>query len=264
MSKPLLEIDNLHVHFHKRRLFAADTIYQAVKGASFQIYPGETVGLVGESGSGKSTIARALLKLIAPQSGIIRFGGEDIWQQDQSQELVYRRQVQAIFQDPYGSLNPRHSISTIVGELLTRHRGIPVGKARRHRVIQLLEQVGLSQYYIDRLPHELSGGQRQRVAIARALAVEPKLIICDEPTSALDVSVQSKVINLLRELQSELGVAYLFISHDLAVVRYISHRIGVLYDGELVEIGSAQQVYEQPQHPYSQKLLDAILPVTPP
>lgn len=264
MREPLLEIKGLDVEFRRSRLFAQDVVMRAVSNVSFTIYPGETLGLVGESGSGKSTIARTILKLVPPQGGQILLDGRDIWQQTWREEQAYRRRVQAIFQDPYSALNPRHSVSTIIGEMLAQHRGITTDKERRKRIIHLLEQVGLSHHYLERLPHELSGGQRQRVAIARALAVEPDLIICDEPTSALDVSVQSKVINLLRTLQAQLGVAYLFISHDLAVVRYVSHRIGVLYHGEMVEMGAAEQVYSQPEHPYTRTLLEAVLPIMPP
>jgi oligopeptide transport system ATP-binding protein len=235
----------------------------AVKGVNLRIDAGQTVGLVGESGSGKSTIGRAVLRLLRPTFGRVMFAGRDIWSLRDGQILHYRSQVQAVLQNPYAALNPKHPVHTIVGELLTRHRGIAPGKERNDRVVQILEQVGLSYHYLERLPGELSGGQRQRVAIARALALGPRLLICDEPTSALDVSVQSQVINLLKQIQAQHGLAYLFISHDLAVVRHISDTIGVMQAGELVEIGAADDVYNRPQHPYTEKLLSAILSPLP-
>lgn len=261
MSLPLLEIDRVTVRYRAARPLGRSTNTHALRDVSLVVHPGETVGLVGQSGSGKSTLARAILKLVKPSEGFIRMDGHDIWQQQRHDERAYRGRVQAVFQDTYSALNPSHTVQTIIGEFISRHRGVPRGKTRDNIAVDLIEQVGLSDDFLTRYPHQLSGGQRQRVAIARALAAQPELIICDEPTSALDVSVQSKVINLLRDLQSRLGVAYLFISHDLAIVRYISHRIGVLKAGALVEFDRAERVYLYPQHPYTQKLVHAVLPI---
>lgn len=261
MPLPLLEVDNLSVCYQTRRPFRQGVTTVALHGVSLSIEAGETIGLVGKSGSGKSTLARAILKLVRPDSGRILVNGQDIWAQTHRQERAYRGRVQAVFQDPHSILNPSHTVRTIIGDFVTRHQGVMRGVERDEIVISLLEQVGLSGQFLNRYSAQLSGGQQQRVAIARALAAQPELIVCDEPTSALDVSVQSKVINLLRDLQANLGVAYLFISHDLAVVRYISHRIGVLKDGELLEMDVAERVCRRPQHPYTRQLLDAILPV---
>lgn len=254
-----LKIEDLHVHFEGRRqLFRAPKPpIKAVNGINFEIEPGKTFGLVGESGSGKSTVARAILKLVEPKGGKIIVDGNDVVPYDASQTKVYRKQVQVVFQDPYSSLNPSHVVGEIVGELITQHRGIKAGSERDKIAGDLLEQVGLGRHFLERFPYELSGGQRQRVAIARALSVEPEMIICDEATSALDVSIQSQVINLLEEIQERTGVAYLFIAHDLAVVRHISHDIGVLYLGTLVESGPSERVYNEPAHPYSAMLLAA-------
>lgn len=259
----LLSIHDLHVTYHVQRGLFGKTSVQAVCGVSFQIEQGQVFGLVGESGSGKSTIGRAVLRLVRPASGHITFGGRDIWTLNPRETLRYRANVQAVLQNPYAALNPAHPVKTIVGELLTRHRGVPAGKERNNRVVKILEQVGLSHHYLDRMPNELSGGQRQRVAIARALALEPTLLICDEPTSALDVSVQSQVINLLKQVQQYRNLSYLFISHDLAVVRHVSDVIGVMQAGQLVEVGQAEQVYQRPAHPYTQNLLSAILSPLP-
>ena len=261
----MLHINDLHVSYRTRGglLRPRRNDVYAVRGVSLHIEAGQTFGLVGESGSGKTTVGRALLRLVRPDAGTITLDGRDIWSLHGREVLGYRSQVQAVLQNPYAALNPSHPIKTIVGELLTRHRNIAPGKERNDRVVKILEQVGLSHHYLERLPGELSGGQRQRVAIARALALEPRLLICDEPTSALDVSVQSQVINLLKRIQAEHNLTYLFISHDLAVVRHISDVIGVMRSGELVEVGAADDVYNRPQHPYTQKLLSAILSPLP-
>ncbi len=255
---PILSLDQLHVSFLKRDFLGriSDTLH-AVKDVSFEIESHQTFGLVGESGSGKSTIGKAILRLLKPERGKIIFDGEDLQSFGLFTPLSYRKQVQAVFQDPYSSLNPSHTVANIIGEPLTRHLGLS-GKARQQRVIELLERVGLSAYHGGRYPIEFSGGQRQRIAIARALAVEPRLIICDEAVSALDVSTQAQVINLLESLQRDLAVSYLFISHDLAVVRHISHTIGVMYLGNMVELGSAERVYERPLHPYTEMLLASV------
>lgn len=260
----MLQLTELHIHYPTRQgsLRSSKGVH-AVRGVSMTIEPGQTFGLVGESGSGKSTIGRAILRLVRPKWGRVAYNGRDVWTYKQAEVLRYRSQVQAVLQNPYSALNPAHQVKTIVGELLTRHRGIRPSKERNDIVVQILEQVGLSYHYLERRPEELSGGQRQRVAIARALAVEPQLVVCDEPTSALDVSVQSQVINLLKRIQQAHGMAYLFISHDLAVVRHISDVIGVMQNGELVEVGDADQVYNRPQHPYTAALLNAILSPIP-
>lgn len=259
----LLQVTGLTVQFHvKRGLFGRDSyIVRAVNGVDFGIGEGETFGLVGESGSGKSTIGRALLRLVDATSGRILLDGKPV-QNLEGRMLDFRRDLQVVFQDPYSSLNPSKTVGDIVGEPLTIHHGLR-GSERDSRVVRLLEQVGLDGDQVGRFPSEFSGGQRQRIAIARALALEPKLIVCDEPVSALDVSTQSQVIGLLEELQERLGLAYLFIAHDLAVVRHISHRVGVLYLGQLMETGPAERVYEAPAHPYTKMLLTAV-PVADP
>lgn len=230
----------------------------AVREVSFAIPKGQTFGLVGESGSGKSTVARAILRLIPLAAGKIQFAGRDVAELAGTDLLAYRRQVQAIFQDPYSALNPSHVVEEIVGELLTRHGAIHAGRERTARVAELLAQVGISHHYLDRFVYELSGGQRQRVAIARALAVEPHMLVCDEPTSALDVSVQGQVINLLLDIQAQRGVSLLFIGHNLHTVRRISDTVGVMYRGYLVESGPTARVYSAPAHPYTQMLLEAV------
>jgi peptide/nickel transport system ATP-binding protein len=262
-EQPLLDVHDLDVHFPVRRgLFGRGSfIVKAVNAMSFTIGYGETLGLVGESGSGKSTIGKALLRLIDVTSGTIHLEGRPVHEL-RGRVLDFRRDLQVVFQDPYSSLNPSMVVADLVGEPLTIHFGLR-GRARDQRVVELLEQVGLGQHHLDRYPSEFSGGQRQRIAIARALALEPKLVVCDEAVSALDVSTQSQVINLLSELQQRLGVSYLFIGHDLAVVRHISHRIGVMYLGQLMEIGPADRVCEAPAHPYTQMLL-ASVPVADP
>ena len=261
-NPPLLAVDGLKVHFSvKRGLFSERYAVKAVNGVSFELSAGETLGLVGESGSGKSTIGKALLRLTELTEGTITLEGKPVHEL-KGRMLDFRRDLQVIFQDPYSSLNPSMIVGDIIGEPLAIHYGLR-GAERSRQVAKLLDQVGLGEHMIERYPSEFSGGQRQRIAIARALALGPKVIVCDEPVSALDVSTQSQVINLLEELQDNLGIAYLFIAHDLAVVRHISDRIGVLYLGKLMEVGPADRIYEAPAHPYTQMLLTAI-PVADP
>lgn len=256
-AAPLLEVRDLTVHFVVRRgLFGAGSFtVKAVNGVDFEIGSGETFGLVGESGSGKSTVGRALLRLVDCDGGSIFMNGKPVHELS-GRMLDFRRDLQVVFQDPYSSLNPSMVAGEIIGEPLTIHYGLR-GTARDERVAKLLEEVGLRPDQAEQYPSEFSGGQRQRIAIARALALEPKLIVCDEAVSALDVSTQSQVIALLEDLQERLGLSYLFIAHDLAVVRHISHRIGVMYLGQLMEVGPAERVYEQPAHPYTRMLLAA-------
>ncbi len=261
----LLEVKNLKVHFPvKHGLFSrARESVKAVDDVSFTIAPGETVGLVGESGCGKTTLGRAIIRLVDPTSGSILLDGEDITQMTGAALRARRRKFQMIFQDPYGSLNPRMTVEQIVGEALDIHKLTDSKSARQKRIAELLQAVGLDAVYAQRYPHEFSGGQRQRIGIARALAVEPELIICDEPVSALDVSVQAQIINLLRDLQQQRGIAYLFIAHDLAVVEHISHRVLVMYLGKIVEASEAKALIGDPQHPYTQALISAIPEIDP-
>ena len=256
----LLAVENLKVHFPLKTgwLGGASESVKAVDGVSFTIAPGETLGLVGESGCGKSTLGRAIVRLVDPTAGSVRFGGADLAQLGARELRERRRQLQIIFQDPYGSLNPRMTVEDIVGEALDVHKLTASKAERRQRIEELLTDVGLDAKYIQRYPHEFSGGQRQRIGIARALAVKPQLIICDEPVSALDVSVQAQIINLLQDLQREHGIAYLFIAHDLAVVEHISQRVMVMYLGKVVELADAKAIVRSPQHPYTQALISAV------
>jgi oligopeptide transport system ATP-binding protein len=231
---------------------------RAVDGVSLELHRGETLGIVGESGCGKSTLARVLMGLIPATSGSILLEGEELVGMKESRLREVRRNVQIIFQDPYSSLDPRMTVGRIVGEPFEVHPEVAPKRERRRRVEELLEVVGLSPEHINRYPHQFSGGQRQRIGIARALALRPRVIICDEPVSALDISVQAQVVNLLESLQDELGLSYVFVAHDLSVVRHISDRVGVMYLGKVVEIGTEDEIYERPTHPYTQALLSAV------
>jgi peptide/nickel transport system ATP-binding protein/oligopeptide transport system ATP-binding protein len=257
--RPLLEVHDLVRHFVVKRSLLGEprAAVRAVDGVSFSVAAGETLALVGESGCGKTTVSRLVLRLIEPTSGHVFFDGANVLALDPVALRRFRRQAQLVFQDPYGSLNPRMTVGEILAEPLALHTPLTPAQ-RRTRVGELLDMVGLPPLAARRYPHEFSGGQRQRVAIARALAVEPKLIICDEPVSALDVSIRSQILNLLRELQRRLGLAYIFISHDLAVVKHIADRVAVMNLGQIVETAPAEQLFAEPRHPYSHALISAI------
>lgn len=254
----ILEVKNLKKYFSLSSGFFSKTSFlKAVDDISFSIRRGETLGLVGESGCGKTTVGRTLLRLYEPTAGEIIFDNTNIVTASASEMRLIRRKMQMIFQDPYASLNPRMTVSDIIGEPLDIHK-LAKGNARKERIHELLQLVGLNAEHANRYPHEFSGGQRQRIGIARALAVEPKFIICDEPISALDVSIQAQVVNLLDELQENLGLTYLFIAHDLAMVKHISDRIAVMYLGKIVEIADSNELFANPRHPYTRALLSAI------
>jgi len=257
---PLLSVQNLHTHFPIRAGLLQRTVghVRAVDGVSFDIGRGETLGLVGESGCGKTTVGRSILKLIPPTSGSVTFDGHDVLAARGPALKALRRQMQIIFQDPAGSLNPRMRIAGIVGEPLIVHGLIKNRDQLRHKVEELLVRCGMPKAAADRYPHEFSGGQRQRIGIARALALEPRFIVCDEPTSALDVSIQAQIINLLHDLQTEFGLSYLFISHDMAVIQHVCRRIAVMYKGKIVEEGPREAILQNPQHKYTQSLLSAV------
>ncbi len=257
---PLVRVEDVRVHFpisggffQRQRLFV-----KAVDGVTFDINRGETLGLVGESGSGKTTLGRAVLMLNRPSDGRIFFDGQDLGAMRSGQIRRMRRHLQVIFQDPYASLNPRMTVGAIISEPLLIHRLMKNGQERKQRVQELMRIVGLNPFYVNRYPHEFSGGQRQRIGIARALAVEPRFIVADEPVSALDVSIQSQIINLLQELQAEFRLTFLFIAHDLSVVRHISDRIAVMYLGKLMELTDQNELYVNPLHPYTRSLLSAV------
>jgi oligopeptide/dipeptide ABC transporter ATP-binding protein len=258
VSAPLLEVRDLVKHYTATGFLARNTPpVRAVEGVSFSVGKAETLGLVGESGCGKSTVGRTILRLQDATSGSVRFEGEDLFSLPPAALRSTRRRLQIIFQDPYSSLNPRMTVGDAIAEGIEIHRLAPRAEIPG-RVARLLEEVGLDPEYATRYPHEFSGGQRQRIGIARALAVEPAFIVCDEPVSALDVSVQAQVLNLLADLQSRRGISYLFIAHDLAVVRQIAHRVAVMYLGRIVETGPTEQVLSRPAHPYTQALLSAV------
>jgi len=264
IHETLLEVRNLKKYFDVKKGFFSkqSRLLKAVDDVSFSIKKGETLGLVGESGCGKTTAGRTILKLYEPTEGEILFQGKAIQSLKHKELLPFRKKMQMIFQDPYASLDPRMTVGEIIGDPLDVHQ-ICKGKDRTDRIKELVELVGLKQDHINRYPHEFSGGQRQRIGIARALAVEPEFIVCDEPISALDVSIQAQVVNMLEELQEKFGLTYLFISHDLSMVRHISHKVGVMYLGSLVEIADAHDLYTNMQHPYTKALLSA-LPIADP
>lgn len=251
--EPLISVKNLKKHF-----YVGEGVLKAVDGLSFDIYPGETFGLVGESGCGKSTVGKTIIRLYEPTDGELIYDGNDIYGLSRKEMQVIRKNFQMIFQDPYASLNPRMNVEEIVGEPLDIHKAYESKTDRRNRIIELLELVGLNEEHSMRFPHEFSGGQRQRIGIARALALNPKFIVCDEPISALDVSIQAQVVNLLKDLQDKLGLTYLFIAHDLSMVRYISDRVGVMYLGHMMELAKSEELYMNPLHPYTKALLSAI------
>ncbi len=261
---PLLEVSNLSAHFRVRNqgLFSGHSDHVAVDGVSFKLAPGETLGLVGESGCGKTTLARSILRLIQPTAGTVRFKGENLLTLSGARMRAMREKMQMIFQDPYASLNPRMTILDIVAEPLDMHRRL-TSRARKTEVVSMLDRVGLTANMLDRYPHEFSGGQRQRIGIARAMILHPELVVADEPVSALDISVQTQVMALLTELQAAFNLAYLFISHDLSLVRHFAHRTAVMYRGRMVEIAKSGQLYENPRHPYTRTLL-AATPVADP
>ena len=253
MVQPIISARNIKKHFD-----VSGGTLKAVDGINFDIYPGETLGLVGESGCGKSTAGRTIIRLYEPTEGELYFNGKNIYELPRHEMQEVRRDFQMIFQDPYASLNPRMTVEEIVAEPLDIHKVYKNQKEKHEKIIELLELVGLNEEHANRFPHEFSGGQRQRVGIARALALNPKFIVCDEPISALDVSIQAQVVNLLEDLQKRLGLTYLFIAHDLSMVRYISDRVGVMYLGHMMELAKSEELYDNPIHPYTKALLSSI------
>ena len=259
-KKVILEVKDLKKYFPlgKGKLDKNKKFVKAVDGVSFKLYEGETLGLVGESGCGKSTLGRAILRLHEPTSGEVHFNGEDILKKNRKEMRKLREEMQIIFQDPYSSLNPRMNVYNILSEPLVAHGYYKKGDELKQYILNLMEKCGLPPYYCYRYPHQVSGGQRQRIGIARSLALDPSFIVCDEPVSALDVSIQSQIINLMMDMQEERKISYIFISHDLSVVKHISNRVGVMYLGSLVELADKNEIYENPQHPYTKALMAAI------
>lgn len=257
-QKVLVEVKNLKQYFHIRNSMGEKAYVKAVDDISFNIYKGETLGLVGESGSGKTTLGRSILRIYDPTSGSVKMDGVEITNYKRKQLLPYRKKMQYIFQDPYASLDPRMTVSDIIGEALDIHKLADSKKDRADKIRSLMQLVGLNTEHASRYPHEFSGGQRQRIGIARAIAVEPDFIVCDEPVSALDVSIRAQIINTLEEMQDRLDLTYLFISHDLGVVRHTCDRVGVMYLGHIVELVESEELYKNPLHPYTQALLTAI------
>lgn len=264
MSNVILKVENLTKTFEVKsnKLFGKSRHLNAVNDVSFEVYEGETLGVIGESGCGKSTLGKCLLHLISPSSGTIQYKDTSISKLSEKEIKKLRKDIQIVFQDPYSSLDPRKTAGSIIEEPMIIHHTAEASD-RKKKVEELLKLVGLDIYHVNRYPHEFSGGQRQRINIARALALEPKLIVCDEPVSALDVSVQSQVLNLLKELQQKLGLTYIFISHDLSVVKYVSNRIAIMYLGRIVEMGDSKDIYLNPMHPYTKALFSAIPPESP-
>ncbi|AKG35703.1 peptide ABC transporter ATP-binding protein [Paenibacillus durus ATCC 35681] len=254
LSKQLIEVEGLKKYFN----VGQGKVLRAVDNINFSIREGETLGMVGESGCGKTTAGRTVLRLYEPTAGSVKFNGTDIYKLSPGKMKAMRRDMQMIFQDPYASLNPRFTVSDIIGEALDIHKMAGSRAERKKRIEELLDMVGLNHDHATRYPHEFSGGQRQRIGIARALAVNPKFIVCDEPISALDVSIQAQVVNLLKELQGRLGLTYLFIAHDLSMVKHISDRVAVMYLGKMVELAESEELYANPIHPYTKTLLSAI------
>jgi ABC-type glutathione transport system ATPase component len=257
MSVALLEVVNVSKTFQTGRRLLRRQTFKAVDGVNLEVRPGETLGIVGESGSGKSTLLRMMLRLIRPSEGSIHFGGRDIWTLSGSEVLGLRRQIQAVFQDPASSFNPRHCIGALLSAPLEVH-GVGTRESRRNTVSETLALVGLNAAFLARHPHQLSGGQRQRVAIARAIILRPSLVLADEPTSALDVSVQAQILNLFKKTKRELGLTYVFVSHNLAVIRYVSDRVAVMRHGTVIEMGESAATFAHPQHPYTRALLEAV------
>ena len=260
MSEVILRAEGLKKHYPIKDGVIRRTVghVKAVDGVSFELRAGETLGIVGESGCGKSTLGRLLMRLEEATEGSVYFGDQDLYKAGRREMRRLRREIQIVFQDPYTSLNPRKTVGSIIGEPFDIHKDAVPRSGRKRRVQELMEMVGLSPEHVNRYPHQFSGGQRQRIGIARGIALNPKVLICDEPVSALDVSVQAQVINVMEELQNELGLAYVFIAHDLAVVRHISDRVGVMYLGKMAEIGTDEEIYERSTHPYTRALLSAV------
>lgn len=260
MPDVLLSVKNLKQYYpvkiDSKKLFPQKGFVKAVDGISFDVYEGETFGLVGESGCGKSTTGKMIVKLLTPTEGTTEYKGKDIFKVTKEEDKELKKEIQIIFQDPYSSLDPKFTVGRIVGEPLLAH-GVPSAE-RKERVMELLKQVGIREDFYNRYPHEFSGGQRQRIGVARSLALNPKLIVCDEPVSALDVSIQAQILNLMAELQKEYNLTYLFISHNLSVVKHICDRIAVMYLGNIVELADKEGLFDEPMHPYTQALLDAI------